>query len=167
MIVNTIQAYHPGHIFHLSHKQITTQSYQNQSSKTRSSDTTLLGKVTRRSGNTNGRVPLTLCEPVRKILRRWQDIKVAITKWDTQFLRGKPPRCEKEKPRDRSPLKNPLYKWYEYNHVLPVQLPEQNIESSYKELSPTQTTTTREQHKASKPAATKRPQLTKIPASRN
>uniref|UniRef100_A0A0D3B8Q5 PhzF family phenazine biosynthesis protein n=1 Tax=Brassica oleracea var. oleracea TaxID=109376 RepID=A0A0D3B8Q5_BRAOL len=28
----------------------------------------------------HGRVPLTLCEPVRKILRRWQDIKVAITK---------------------------------------------------------------------------------------
>ena len=55
----------------------------------------------------------------------------------------------------------------EYNHVLPVQQPEQNRESSYKELSPTQTTTTREQHKASKPAATKRPQLTKIPASRN
>ena len=80
----------------------------------------------------HGRVPLTLCEPVRKILRWWQDIKVAITKWDTQFLRGKPPRCEKEKPRDRSPLKNPLYKWYEYNHVLPVQQPEQNRESSYK-----------------------------------
>ncbi|CDY50481.1 BnaC09g17620D [Brassica napus] len=34
----------------------------------------VLGKVTRRSGNTNGRVPLTLCEPVKKILRRWRDV---------------------------------------------------------------------------------------------
>ena len=57
---------------------------------------------------------------------------------------------------------------YECNHVLSVQYPEQNRDFSYKKLSPTQEQQQQESNtKASKQAARRRPQLIRIPETRD